>query len=247
MKDVWAAVATHPDRVSLLPTVLESLRPQVDRLCVYLNGHDSIPESVTRLADNWVWAGENDGDIAKAHWASRCDGLYLTCDDDIRYSPDYVQIMRHEIDRWQGRALVTLHGRIIKDHPKLEGVKLAPWAAKMITGGGPRFLQAQSWLFGACNDEGRWVNEGGTGLMGWDTSVLKVPSKWERSGLDTQLAIWAQEHKVPIWLAPHRGECEQLVRKSVFSAVDPNRGATKRGYIEGRNSWVIHSLGGPGE
>lgn len=54
-------------------------------------------------------------------------------------------------------------------------------------------------------DNGRWVNHGGTGVMAWNTRIVPVPDTWpERNIADMQLAIWAQEARVPIWLIPHQ-------------------------------------------
>lgn len=186
-----AALAAIPGRAKFLPRVLSSLRNQVDVLCVYLNGWDSVPRCVTDLADQHVVDRENRGAERKLHWAQSHSGIYLSCDDDFAYPPDYVATMRSAVERWQGRAIITAHGRTYSGTAK-------------------NFLDTVRGSVGTVYSTvptGRWVNHGGTGVMGWDTRVVHMPSEWpERNLADMQVALWAQQNCIPIWLIPHRAQ-----------------------------------------
>jgi len=187
-----AAIATIPERTKFLPRVLESLRPQVDRLCVYLNGHAEVPACVLELADEHVLSPTNDGAEAKVHWADRHDGIYLSCDDDFIYrsEPAYVATMVHAVEQWEGAAIVTAHGRSYQGRPQRVG-DIVPRSQGIIHARVP---------------SGRWVNHPGTGVSAWDARRVHVPTSWpRRNAADMQLAAWAQRARVPIWLVPHRG------------------------------------------
>lgn len=184
-----AALAALPRRAALLPQVLQSLRPQVQRLCVYLNGYREVPACVRELADEHVLDHENAGAERKLMWADRHSGLYLSCDDDIVYPPDYVAVMTAAIAEHGPRVLVTGHGRIYLGTPRTVHQVLAGSVG----------------LFHRRIDCGRAVNHGGTGVMAWDARAVRVPTSWAyRNILDMQLAIWAQRERVPMWLVPHQ-------------------------------------------
>ncbi len=185
---VLAALASVPRRVHLLEQTLATLRPQVDALCVYLNGYDAVPNFVRSLADEAVLSPTNDGAERKFWWADKHVGMYCSCDDDILYPPDYVETMRRAVIEHGRRALVTAHGRTYLGKPTtVHSVSYAPG------------------LFFKRVDCGQRVNHGGTGVMAWDSRELQVPKQWPLQNLaDMQLAVWAQLNKVPYWLIAHQ-------------------------------------------
>lgn len=178
---ILAALASQPGRP--LERVLRSLRPQVDELAVLLNGYAEVPAYVHELTDRIELDPTNRrGAEGKFLWADRWEGLYLSCDDDLEYPTDYVATMRTAVERWQGRALVSAHGKLYQgavQHWK-------GWAeAHRCTEG----------VSGA-----RWINHPGTGVMAFDTA-MDLPASWGRKNCaDLQVAIWAQQHRVPVWL-----------------------------------------------
>lgn len=185
-----AAVASIPRRAHLLPESLGSLRPQVDRLHVYLNGYDEVPDCVRDLADEYVLDRENGGAEKKLHWSDWNEGIYLSCDDDFVYVEDYVATMVAAVEQWGGRAIVTAHGRSYRGRSPRNVHDVVPGSLGIIH---------------KRVDEGRWVNHGGTGVMAWDARVIRVPSSWPlKNCADMQLAIWAQNAGVPMWLIPHK-------------------------------------------
>ncbi len=186
-----AALASIPERESFLPRVLPALRAQVDVLCVYLNGYDHVPKVVRELADDVVHSATNDGAERKLHWATAHDGLYLSCDDDLLYPADYVQRMRAHVEAWGGDVICTAHGRSYEGTPDS--------VHDVHPGSIGTFMQTVA--------DGYLINHGGTGVMAWDASRVKVPSgadAWPvRNMADMQLAIWAQRNAVPMFLVPH--------------------------------------------
>lgn len=185
---ILAALAAQQRRSNFLPLVLASLRGQVDRLHVYLNGWNETPACVRDLADEHVLNPANVGAERKLHWATTHGGVYLSCDDDIIYPPDYAATMTEAVEQWGGRAIVSAHGRVYKPQ--------ALHVSDVDTGSIGIFHHA-------CN--ARWVNHAGTGCMAWDASKISVPTEWpESNAADMQLAIWAQQNRIPIWRVAHK-------------------------------------------
>lgn len=124
-----ASLATVPARAKELPITLASLAPQVDELCVYLNGHTKVPECVRDLGCSYAFGRKlgNRGDGGKFYWADEYTpgphtgsppwregrSWRLTCDDDFLYTPHYVE---KQIDAaMRLRAPVSLHGVVLSD------------------------------------------------------------------------------------------------------------------------------------
>jgi hypothetical protein len=146
----------------------------------------AVPPEVKALADAWVLDPDNpSGSATKLQWANTWDGLYLGCDDDLAYPPDYADVMAAWVDHWAGQALVTTHGRILR--PRARSFLHADFAAKTLDDVA----------------RGRWVNyPGGCGLA-FDTR-LGVPTHVPgRNTEEPGLAVWAQRVGVPIWLVAH--------------------------------------------
>ncbi len=172
----------------MLEVALRTLRPQVDVLSVYLNGYQRVPDCVHELADRHELAAANEGAERKFWWAqSEPRGLHFSCDDDIVYPPDYVATMSAALAEHPG-ALVTAHGRAYRG---------APVSVHSID---PDSLG----IFHRHVPRGRAINCPGTGVMAWDSRLLDVPQRWDRCNVaDLQVALWAQQHRVPVWLVPH--------------------------------------------
>ncbi|KKL97203.1 hypothetical protein LCGC14_1836820 [marine sediment metagenome] len=113
-----ASLATVVDRVHLLGDVVESLLPQMDRINVYLNGHTELPDCL-RKPDVWVaWSRGhgNLGDAGKFFWSGRLrDCYHFTCDDDLVYPPDYATALIAAIERYERRAIVSVHGAVLHE------------------------------------------------------------------------------------------------------------------------------------
>lgn len=179
-----AVLATVPGREFALETCLRSLRPQVDLIRVICHNMDAPPRCVSELANGWTCETDLRGSAAKLEWARTHVGLYLACDDDWEYPPDYVATMRRWVRRWKGRALVTAHGRI-----------LAPESVQ--------FGHVEDFWPPQGANTGAWLNYPGACALAFDTR-LQVPDSVPGKSLEeAYLAIWAQETKTPIWLVPH--------------------------------------------
>lgn len=222
------AVATMAERAELLPASLGSLRPQCDLLHVYLNGHDEVPPCVLELADEHIRSSINEGADRKFHWAHEHAGIYLSCDDDFVYPPDYVARMTEGVRRFGGRALVTAHGRIYPPHPKDAGDDI-----------GQATLHHRLPL-------GCWVNHAGTGVLAWDTALIRVPLEYPIANRsDVQLSAWANAHGIPIWTVPHVPGWLRPIRHAGGSVSRDSRReghATKNTLLAAHGEWKLHEL-----
>ncbi|MDC0340993.1 hypothetical protein OAM96_03440 [Candidatus Poseidoniaceae archaeon] len=115
-KDViTASMAAVPWREDILEQVVESLLPQVDRLNIYLNEWNQIPEFLNHSKINAVMSQKEIGDLGargKFYWCQNIRGYHLTVDDDILYPPDYVEQILFNLGRYPN-AVVSYHGSIL--------------------------------------------------------------------------------------------------------------------------------------
>ena len=219
-----AVVVTMPGRP--LEQVLASLRPQVDELAVYYNGFDSVPKSAVPVDHVRCDPANKVGSSGKLFLNREWDGIYLACDDDLRYPPDYVQVMRDAVRQWDGRALVTCHGRVLH------------------TG---CFETARSTYRALGNCPDRWLNYPGCCALAFDTR-LEVPDVFPKNNEESALAVWAQQHGVPIWLLPHRADWLQSLLpdnyegSTIWKAEKAAGFANRNGMLSQIADWSVHQV-----
>ena len=122
---IRAHLATFPPRAGILMQAVRSILPQVDRLCLCLNGYDRIPEEIGDLPKVQAMIPEQDlKDAGKFAFPVAPDDLVFTIDDDILYPPDYVARTIRHFDRIDPAANVLGHmghARVIKGETGLPG------------------------------------------------------------------------------------------------------------------------------
>lgn len=233
MSSILAALATVPGREAALEQCLRSLRPQVDRIHVVCHDMTEAPAPVFELADEWICEPDTRGSAAKLHWARSHVGLYLGCDDDFLYPPDYVATMQRWVRRFKGRALVTCHGRILKERAEEFGDVYSFWPPQ-----GP-------------TPEGIWLNYPGGCAMAFDTR-LNVPDRVPGKNLEeAHLAVWAQQNKVPLYLVPHgNGWLKYLLRDTnlptIWDSEKRARFANRKAVLAPHaqtSGWTVHRVG----
>jgi hypothetical protein len=95
MSEIWAGMATLPERAGARAMAIESLLPQVDHLHVAF-GHEA-------------------GLAIKLTVCEHASGVYLGVDDDLVYPPDYVQALLAGLER-HPRSVVGFHGYRVDVH-----------------------------------------------------------------------------------------------------------------------------------
>lgn len=155
--DITANLATIEARKYTLQGVIDSLKDQVTTVRVY--GNDYTPEV---KGDNVeVYSGPDYTDNAKFFWLPISKGLYLSCDDDIIYPPDYVKTILEARKKYPNTWL-TFHGR------KLKGIGLNYYTEHYI----------YPCLKEVAGDYD--IDVAGTGVSAFDTELIKFdPLTWE--------------------------------------------------------------------
>jgi hypothetical protein len=113
---ICAAIATYPARLGMLEAAVNSLLPQVDFLFVYLNNYRAVPEFLRehehaeRKLHYILDTSSSLRAAAKFYWIGRLNCVWLTCDDDIIYPPDYARQMVGALARHGRGTIVGCHG-----------------------------------------------------------------------------------------------------------------------------------------
>lgn len=125
---IVATCASLVSRERLLRQAVGSLLPQVDAVCVYLNGHQQIPEFLRHpkvlYAVLSIEAGYRGGEGKFFFWDADAfkappapwhpDTVGITFDDDIVFPPDYAARMVEALDRRPG-SIACVHGSILTE------------------------------------------------------------------------------------------------------------------------------------
>jgi len=168
---IIAQIASIPSRYYLFEKKIYSLYNQVDKINVFLNNYEKVPNyfisypNVTgKLMDN------STGDAAKFHGVENLEGYIFTCDDDLIYPPDYISTMITQIDKY--KCIITNHGRILFDRP------ISSYYRDNIVG--------YHCLLDVKDDHR--VDVGGTGVMGFHSKDFKI--KYSDFKLPNMADIW---------------------------------------------------------
>ena len=195
---VYASLATIPGREESLAAAMESLRPQVDVLRVFLNGHEEVPACLDGAGDSVEVLRSQEhgdrGDAGKLAWSEGATGYQLTCDDDLVYPRDYVLTLVAAIERYGRRAVVGVHGALLPDELR-------------------SYYRSRTVLhFRGALEEDRPVHLLGTGCLAYHASALRVrPSDFELPNMaDVWFGLLCQRQGVPCvsvarpegWLRP---------------------------------------------
>lgn len=196
---VLASVASIPSRTDWLREVIQRLRPQVDRLLVYLNDYPAVPSYLEGEGIIVVRSNEHGdrGDAGKFFAAGRHTGIHLVCDDDIAYPDDYVEQLLAGIERYERRAVVGFHANVLRE----------PFADYMRT----RTIIHMS--RGVAADVG--VHVLGTGTAAYHSSTIRVrPEDFRVPNMaDVWFALLGQRQQVPfVQLRREAGWLQEFVQ-----------------------------------
>jgi hypothetical protein len=154
---------------------IDSLKKQVDQLFVCYNQTDV--------------SNVNFGDAAKFIPLQGLNGYLFTCDDDLIYPPDYIERMIEGIEKYDRKKIVTMHGRIL---PRRE---LKSYYKERLEGFRCLGLVENDVI----------VDSGGTGVMGWHSSLLTFDIKEFKAAnmADIWVAKIAKEKGIKIVCLKH--------------------------------------------
>ena len=115
-RKIVIAMSSFPARKDGMLNVIKILLPQCDKMCLWLNDYDKIPDELkqfdkkkleVKLAKEYSCLKEN----GRYTWINKYrEWYYLTVDDDINYPPNYVKKIIQNIDKYDQKAIVAYHG-----------------------------------------------------------------------------------------------------------------------------------------
>jgi len=189
VREVIAAMATIPNRLKTLEESVRSLLPQVDRLCVYLNGHTEIP-SFLKMPKVEIVTSRDHGDhsdAGKFWWSNKVHGYYLSTDDDLIYPPNYVETLIGKIELYHRKVAVGVCGNLIR----------LPFKSYLFDKIGISFRTS--------NSKDRQVHVLGTGTTAYHTDTIGLsPLDFKGPGMaDIWFAVAAQKQSIPLIVIAH--------------------------------------------
>lgn len=186
---IHAAIASIPSREDCLALVVEDLLPQVDLLSVYLNEYPAIPAFLQRAGIRIARsrASGNRGDAGKFYWSRPGEHFYFACDDDLRYPPDYVQILLAAL-RSNPQMVYSFHGATLR------------MPIRDIVTARDRVYHCLKTV-----KEEQPVHLIGTGVIGFDARYCDIrPATFRIPNMaDVWFSLWAQRQRVSLRVLPH--------------------------------------------
>jgi hypothetical protein len=232
---ITASMSTVAWRRPALEQMLPTILPQVDRLNVFLQGYDSIPEflrhpkiTIVDGRDQPQWLALKS--TAKLFWIAQglvADGIHLCVDDDILYPPGYAGYCAAKIGRYQNRAIVGFHGAL--------------YNAEV----GHIYRDRTEWHYGKACAADIGVHTIGSGTIAWHTSALRLTlddlPDWD--AVDYRIGIAAQKQQVPmVCLSRDAGYLKSLPLASDTRSCSGHSEYTDRilGFYREWSPWRVH-------
>ena len=235
---VLASLASVPTRERQLEKVVERLLPQVDRVGVFLNGYERVPDFLVddRIAVAVSQVHGDLGDAGKFHWAEQCTGYVATCDDDMEYPTDYVAHLIDGIERYERRAAVGFHGATLHE-PLVD-----------------YYRSRHLFHFSQRLASDTQVHVLGTGVAGYHASTwhLRTADFPRPDMADIYMGLAAQDRNVPLMCLRHGAHwlCEQsdTVGDSIYERAQRSRrsGPSEQTVLAQRDEgWKLHPIAEP--
>lgn len=205
---IIANLATIPQRLDLVESVINQILPQVDILNIVLNKYKTIPhELVHRLKDEKINitldSDDRWGERGKFLYLGKFQGYYLTIDDDIVYPSDYVEKMIGFIEHHNRRAICCVHANIIQK----------PFVNF--------FKSRECFLFRDALPAEKVIDIPGTGTTAFHTSCIRLQVKDFRAASmsDIWLGYYAKKQHVPcIAVSRGSGWLKPVFRKGIYES-----------------------------
>ena len=116
-------VASIESRVDSLKETIKSIYDQADIINIYQNGYKDLnllddPRSKINYVSSFD-TGLDKGDAGKFYFVNNYhDAYYFSIDDDLVYPHDYVEKNIELLKNYNGKAVITSHGKLFKPNSK---------------------------------------------------------------------------------------------------------------------------------
>lgn len=197
-------VASYKRTESLIRT-LESIINQCDEINVALNDHymEEIPDFLHHKKINLFFTDNSIGDAFKFLNLEKVDGYYFSIDDDLIYPPTYVSDTIKRCKEFNNKKVVTYHGRNFSSFPISSYYRSAS--------------ERYACLTKVKNDVK--VQFGGTGVMCFHTSLIKIPIDYFKNAnmADVWIGKYCIENNIEIICLKHdEGYMKYIPQKSTI-------------------------------
>ncbi len=180
---ITAGMATIAGREDSLKDAVDSLMSQgIDRLYLYFNDYEP---PLWAVDDHKIITlfGPDEGDMGKFRGIDKIQGVFLVCDDDLIYPPDYVRTITDALERYKN-TIVSFHGSIMMEN----------WVSYYRDRAGIACLQA--FPFDVC------AHVLGTGVLALNTNDIDIkwkdPENLPRNMSDVHLSAVARRKNIPL-------------------------------------------------
>jgi len=197
MDDVYGTMCMMPNRYPKSLECVMSLKGQVKKLFICLNGFNDVPEG---LKEDWIdiiHIGENIGSVGRFTKLPDFEGHLVSCDDDLVYPKLYVSDFLKRYKK-VGPAMLSHHGKTIMFNKAVNFVaclrKNTYDKDLDIPGSGVLFVPRE--------------------FKGWNKMVLDSP----KNPSDVYVGCIAKKNNYRVLAMPHQ--------KDYFRYVEPPKGET---------------------
>ncbi len=190
-EQITVGIASIKSREDSLEKTVNSLIHQADKLHVYLNDYDTVPEFLQKNDKITFYLGKiykDRGDTGKYFALDKVEeGYYFSCDDDLVYPDDYVEKTVDYLHSMNNSVIATYHGALLK--------------TGMLTN---YYRDRKQVHYAHFQRMPIPVHIGGTGVMAFYVKTFKPDIKKFRypNMADIWVGIQAQEKQIPIVCAP---------------------------------------------
>mmetsp|Transcript_26528 Transcript_26528/g.66494 ORF Transcript_26528/g.66494 Transcript_26528/m.66494 type:complete len:393 (+) Transcript_26528:356-1534(+) len=259
---VTASLASKWSRLPALHAAVDSLAPQVDRLNVYLNDYESIPQFLRvpwiTVADSRREPAGDLGDRGKFFWADvTTTTFHFTCDDDIIYPRDYVSrlVAFHAARLAEAGGGATKRAAAGDGPPRAlavgaHGIVLRPQLARPGVANKGYYASREVMMAFEALDAARVVHIIGTGTLAYrpaDFAGLSLAEFREPNMADVWFGIAAQKRRASLVVVPHPDkwlrEVNGTFEDSLYNTLSRKQAdkAVTRA-VQSHGEWKLHEL-----
>lgn len=204
---ISGCLATYPAREDCLEDLFQSVLPQFDKMYIYLNRYEDIPDIIRKSNRNDEGGSSIEYILDKSgrpkasgkfRWIDH-EGYIFTLDDDIIYPENYVEYLIGWIEKFKRRAFVGVHGLIFEENVK-----------NFHVGDGNSIQEKIN--FNKSLENSKRVHLIGTGTMAFHSSLIKDfkdeifnimnPRSENENANDESLAVFSKLKGIPMYLVP---------------------------------------------
>jgi hypothetical protein len=221
---IICGMATIYNRKDTLKECIDSILPQVDKLILYQNGYfevfDFLRNPKIEVISSLI-TGVDMGDAGKFYKLNDFENsYYFSVDDDLIYPKNYFSDTVRRVNEFDYKKVITYHGRNFNKFPINSYYKSAS--------------ERYACLHKVNNDVK--VQFGGTGVMCFHTSLIKIPFEYFRhpNMADVWIGKYCIENNIEIICLKHNeGYVKYIPQKTTIYDQEHKSDKIQTGLVNG--------------